>query len=86
MTRRREYPPRADGVWRSIDGHEIYHHKKAAGALYQAALRAELTQRLGVVFDPVNAHGQAEIAGFPPELTARWSPSRVSRPSRRPVK
>jgi conjugative relaxase-like TrwC/TraI family protein len=63
----------ADGGWRTIDGHEIYHHKKAAGALYQAALRAELTQRLGVVFDPVNAHGQAEIAGFPTELTARWS-------------
>jgi conjugative relaxase-like TrwC/TraI family protein len=63
----------ADGGWRSIDGHEIYHHKKAAGALYQAALRAELTQRLGVVFDPVNAHGQAEIAGFPAELTALWS-------------
>ena len=44
-----------DGGWRSIDGHEIYHHKKAAGALYQAALRAELTRRLGVGFDPVNA-------------------------------
>jgi conjugative relaxase-like TrwC/TraI family protein len=63
----------ADGGWRSIDGHEIYHHKKAAGALYQAALRAELTQRLGVVFDPVNPHGQAEIAGFPAELTTLWS-------------
>ena len=33
----------ADGGWRTIDGHEVYHHKKAAGALYQAALRAELT-------------------------------------------
>jgi conjugative relaxase-like TrwC/TraI family protein len=63
----------ADGGWRTIDGHEIYHHKKAAGALYQAALRAELTQRLGVVFEPVNAHGQAEIAGVPAELSALWS-------------
>ena len=43
----------ADGVWRTVDGHEIYHHKKAAGAVYQAALRAELHARLGVVFEPV---------------------------------
>jgi conjugative relaxase-like TrwC/TraI family protein len=63
----------ADGGWRTIDGHEIYHHKKAAGVLYQAALRAELTQRLGVVFAPVNAHGQAEIAGVPAELITLWS-------------
>ena len=32
----------ADGVWRTVDGHELFHHKKAAGVLYQAALRAEL--------------------------------------------
>ncbi|MCY7404729.1 MAG: relaxase domain-containing protein, partial [Cryobacterium sp.] len=63
----------ADGGWRTIDGHEIYHHKKAAGALYQAALRAELTRRLGVAFDPVNPHGQAEIAGVPAELITTWS-------------
>ena len=63
----------ADGGWRTIDGHEIYHHKKAAGALYQAAVRAELTRRLGVGFGPVNAHGQAEIAGIPAELIATWS-------------
>lgn len=36
-------------------------------------MRAELTQRLGVVFDPVNAHGQAEIAEFPAELITLWS-------------
>ena len=63
----------ADGGWRTIDGHEIYHHKKAAGALYQAALRAELTARLGLAFDPVNAHGQAEVAGVPAGLIAGWS-------------
>jgi conjugative relaxase-like TrwC/TraI family protein len=63
----------ADGVWRTIDGHEIYHHKKAAGAIYQAALRAELTTRLGIVFGPANAHGQAEILGIPTELITEWS-------------
>ena len=63
----------ADGVWRTIDGYEVFHHKKAAGALYQAALRAELGTRLGVVFGPVSEHGQAEIAGIPDELLAAWS-------------
>ncbi len=62
-----------DGVWRTVDGHEIYHHKKAAGAVYQAALRAELHTRLGVVFEPANAHGQAEIAGVPTDLMTAWS-------------
>ena len=48
----------ADGAWRTLDGHEIYHHKKAAGAIYQTALRAELTNRLPVVFGPVSAHAR----------------------------
>lgn len=63
----------ADGVWRTIDGYEVFHHKKAAGALYQAALRTELATRLGVAFEPVSEHGQAEIAGVPDELLAAWS-------------
>jgi hypothetical protein len=62
-----------DGVWRTIDGYEVFHHKKAAGAIYQAALRAELATRLGVAFEPVTEHGQAEIAGVPDELFAAWS-------------
>jgi conjugative relaxase-like TrwC/TraI family protein len=63
----------ADGVWRTIDGHELFHHKKAAGVLYQAALRAELHSRLGVVFAAPNVHGQAEILGVPQEVMTAWS-------------
>jgi len=66
-----------DGAWRTLDGHEIYHHKKAAGVVYQAALRAELTGRLPVVFGAVSEHGQAEIQGVPEALMAAWS-SRTS--------
>ncbi len=66
-----------DGAWRTLDGHEIYHHKKAAGVVYQAALRAELTARLPVVFGAVSEHGQAEIKGVPEALMAVWS-SRTS--------
>ena len=63
----------ADGIWRTIDGHELFHHKKAAGVLYQAALRAELHSRLGVVFDVPSAHGQAEIRGVPTAVMTAWS-------------
>jgi len=66
-----------DGAWRTLDGHEIYHHKKAAGVVYQAALRAELTGRLPVVFGAVSEHGQAQIQGVPEALMAAWS-SRTS--------
>jgi conjugative relaxase-like TrwC/TraI family protein len=63
----------ADGGWRTIDGHEIYAHKKSAGALYQAALRNELSRTLGVAWTPVSKDGQAEIAGVPAALTRTWS-------------
>jgi len=67
----------ADGAWRTLDGHEVYHHKKAAGALYQAALRAELTHRLPVLFGDVSEHGQADITAVPEQLLQAWS-SRTS--------
>ncbi len=63
----------ADGGWRTVDGHEIYAHKKSAGALYQAALRNELTRTLGVSWTGVSKDGQAEIAGVPAELMQAWS-------------
>jgi conjugative relaxase-like TrwC/TraI family protein len=70
----------ADGVWRTIDGQEIYHHKKTAGAIYQAGLRSELVMRLGVGFGPANQHGQAEIAGEQREVRRRqpWRPTSPS--------
>ncbi len=68
----------ADGAWRTLDGHEIYHHKKAAGAIYQTALRAELTQRLPITFGAVSEHGQAEIAGTPENLITAWSTRTVA--------
>ena len=63
----------ADGRWRTLDAKELYHHKKSAGMVYQAALRSELHTRVGVVFEEPNAHGQAEIAGIPAGLMKLWS-------------
>ena len=63
----------ADGRWRTLDATELFHHKKSAGMIYQTALRNEMSQRLGVQFEPVNEHGQAEIYGVPRELLKIWS-------------
>jgi hypothetical protein len=53
----------ADGMWRTIDGRLLYRHQLAAGYLHEAVLRRELTQRLGVQWQPIH-HGVADIAGF----------------------
>ena len=62
-----------DGRWRTLDGTELFEHKKSAGMVYQAALRNEMHARLGVTFDEVNEHGQAEIRGIPFDLLKLWS-------------
>jgi conjugative relaxase-like TrwC/TraI family protein len=66
----------SDGRWRSLDGRELFAFKKAAGVVYQAALRAELTTRLGVAWQPVDRHGQADLVGIPNELVDRFSQRR----------
>jgi conjugative relaxase-like TrwC/TraI family protein len=63
----------ADGRWRTLDATELFHHKKSAGMIYQAALRNEMHSRLGVSFREVNENGQADIAGVPDELLKLWS-------------
>ena len=62
-----------DGAWRTIDGREMFDHKKTAGMIYQSALRNELHDRLGVEFEPVSLDGQADIRGVPKELLKLWS-------------
>ena len=52
-----------DGVWRTIDGRLLYRHQLAAGYLHEAVLRRELTERLGVRWQPIH-HGVADIVGF----------------------
>jgi conjugative relaxase-like TrwC/TraI family protein len=52
-----------DGVWRTLDGRLLYRHQLAAGYLHEAVLRKELTERLGVAWQPVR-NGMADIEGF----------------------
>jgi conjugative relaxase-like TrwC/TraI family protein len=62
-----------DGVWRALDSRAMHRELKSAGMVYQAALRAETTARLGVSWGPVDRHGQADIAGVPEALITRYS-------------
>jgi hypothetical protein len=52
-----------DGVWRTVDGRLLYRYQLAAGYLHEAVLRRELTERLGVGWQPVR-NGMADIVGF----------------------
>ena len=62
----------ADGRWYALDGRVLKRHQQAFGYFYQSVLRAELTARYGVAFDPI-VNGQAEIAGVPTELLHQFS-------------
>jgi conjugative relaxase-like TrwC/TraI family protein len=62
-----------DGTWRALDSRALHRELKSAGMVYQAALRAETTARLGVAWGPVDRHGQADIAGVPEALITRYS-------------
>ena len=65
-----------DGSWRSLDARHLYLHAKTAGYLYQAHLRHELTQRLGVRWGPVR-NGYADIDGVPRDLIEAFSRRRT---------
>jgi conjugative relaxase-like TrwC/TraI family protein len=52
----------SDGRWTALDGRALYEHAKTAGYLYQAALRAEVRERLGLEWGPV-VRGAAELVG-----------------------
>jgi conjugative relaxase-like TrwC/TraI family protein len=61
-----------DGRWWALDARVLKRHQRALGGLYQSVLRAELTGRYGLVFEPI-VNGQAEIAGVPREVIEVFS-------------
>jgi conjugative relaxase-like TrwC/TraI family protein len=65
-----------DGRWTALDGRLLYRHAKAAGYVYQAALRAEMRERLGLAFDPAE-HGVADVVGMPRGVIEHFSQRRT---------
>ena len=62
----------ADGRWWALDARYLKRKQRMIGGIYQSVLRAELSHRFGVGWEPV-VNGQAEIAGTPPELLEVFS-------------
>ena len=61
-----------DGRWLALDARYLKRHQRMLGGLYQSMLRAELTHRFGVGWEPI-VKGQAELAGAPTELLTQFS-------------
>jgi conjugative relaxase-like TrwC/TraI family protein len=61
----------ADGRWSAFVHPELYRYARAAGEVFQAAVRAEATARLGVQWRP--GRHVPEVAGVPQGLCDRFS-------------
>jgi conjugative relaxase-like TrwC/TraI family protein len=64
------------GGWGALHSPVLYRHARTAGFVYQAVLRAELTEGLGVAWGPIR-NGMADIDGVDPALIRAFSKRRV---------
>jgi len=64
--------PAPDGRWLALDARTMMVDQRTLSALYHACLRAELTRRIGVVWE-IPEHGISEIAGIPEVVLAEFS-------------
>jgi conjugative relaxase-like TrwC/TraI family protein len=62
----------ADGRWTAPDMRPVYAAAKTAGTIAEATLRKELSQSLGVRWQPV-VHGTADIKGVPDAVLEHFS-------------
>jgi conjugative relaxase-like TrwC/TraI family protein len=62
-----------DGAWRTLDGRDLLHHRRAADAVYRAAYQHELTRSLGIQWGEADRWGNRAIVGMPPELVRAFS-------------
>jgi conjugative relaxase-like TrwC/TraI family protein len=62
-----------DGRWTALDGRDVYRYRRAADAVYRAALQRELTRSLGVAWTEADPHGNREVKGMPKELVRAFS-------------
>jgi conjugative relaxase-like TrwC/TraI family protein len=64
-----------DGRYTALHGTPLYRAAKTAGYLYQAHLRAVMTQRLGLAWGPVD-QGAADLEGVPHAVLEEFSKRR----------
>src|SRR4051794_5667736 len=65
-----------DGRWTALDARPLFRHGKTAGFVYQARLRQEVSERLGLEWGEVRK-GAADLAGFSRELVEHFSQRRA---------
>ncbi|MDP9384522.1 MAG: AAA family ATPase, partial [Actinomycetota bacterium] len=65
-----------DGRWTALDGRHLFRQQKTAGCLYQAVLRRELAERLGLEWGLVH-EGAAEVRGVPRSVVDHFSQRRA---------
>jgi conjugative relaxase-like TrwC/TraI family protein len=68
--------PDASGRWSALDSKRLFRWAKPVGYLYQAALRHELAEELGLSFGPAK-NGAADLAGMPKEMIKAFSSRRA---------
>jgi conjugative relaxase-like TrwC/TraI family protein len=62
-----------DGRWTSLDGRDLYRHRRAADALYRATYQSSLTRSLGIAWDKPDRWGNRSITGMPAEVVRAFS-------------
>lgn len=66
-----------DGRRTALHAQQLYEERYTAEAVFQATLRHELATRLGLVFDEMDRHGVAEVAGISADMRAAFSRRRA---------
>jgi conjugative relaxase-like TrwC/TraI family protein len=61
-----------DGVWSTVDSRRIFAHLGAAGAVYHARLRWELSERIGAAWE-VPATGLGDVVGVEARMRRLFS-------------
>jgi conjugative relaxase-like TrwC/TraI family protein len=62
-----------DGRWTTLDGRDLYAHRRAADALYRAAYQRSLTRSLGIAWGGADRWGNRQIVGMPAEVVRAFS-------------
>jgi conjugative relaxase-like TrwC/TraI family protein len=62
-----------DGRWTTLDGRDLYAHRRAADAIYRAAYQRSLTRSLGISWGDADRWGNRPITGMPAEVVRAFS-------------
>jgi conjugative relaxase-like TrwC/TraI family protein len=62
-----------DGQWTTLDGRDLYAHRRAADAIYRAAYQRSLTRSLGIAWGEADRWGNRPIIGMPAEVVRAFS-------------